>query len=209
MVKTDFKKELKELFTAKKNKVTVIQVPELQYLMIDGTGYPGTSQEYQDAMATLYPVSYTLKFIMKAENMDFVVMPLEGLWWADDMEVFSSEFMENKDDWKWTSMIMQPSFVTQTHFEDAVAEIKEKGKEVPSLGKLRFERVNEGTSAQILHVGPYSEEGPTIQIMHSYIDDMGGTFDGLVQKHHEIYLSDPRRTKPENLKTIIRQPFVI
>ncbi|MHA2174904.1 MAG: GyrI-like domain-containing protein [Candidatus Hodarchaeales archaeon] len=207
MAKIDYKKKFKDFYQPKANVVSVVDVPAFNFLMIDGKGYPGTSQEYQDAMATIYPISYTLKFMMKKKGKDYVVMPLEGLWWADDMTVFTTEFMERKEEWKWTSLVMQPEFVTEEMVKEAIAEIEAKGKELPSLSRIRFESYLEGKSAQIMYFGPYSEEGPTIQKIHDYIKELGGHFDGLKNKHHEIYLSDPRRTKPERLKTIIRQPF--
>ncbi|MFX0182324.1 MAG: GyrI-like domain-containing protein [Candidatus Hodarchaeota archaeon] len=204
MPKIDFKKELKGIYSGISSKeFSIIDVPSLNFLMIDGQGYPGTSQEYQDAMEALYPLSYTLKFIMKKKSKDYVVMPLEGLWWAEDMTVFTNEFMERKDEWKWTSMVMQPDFITQEMVDQAIKEVKLK-KDPVALPKVRFETFTEGLSVQILYFGPYSDEGPTIERMHKFIEEKGYK---LRDKHHEIYLSDPRRTKPERLKTIIRQPI--
>lgn len=204
MVKIDFKKKMKEYYSGVTAKeVTIVEVPSMKFLMIDGKGYPGTSQEYQDAMETLYPVSYTLKFMMKKKGKDYVVMPLEGLWWADDMDVFTSEFMERKDEWKWTSLVMQPDFITEEMVELAIDEVKRK-KNPTSLPKLRFEQYDEGLAAHILYFGSYSDEGPTVEHLHKFIEEKGHERRG---KHHEIYLSDPRRTKPEKLKTIIRQPI--
>ncbi|MFX0207439.1 MAG: GyrI-like domain-containing protein [Candidatus Hodarchaeota archaeon] len=204
MKKIDFKKELKDFYSGVSAKgFSIVDVPPLKFLMVDGQGYPGTSQEYQDAMMTLYPLSYTLKFMSKKIGKDYVVMPLEGLWWAKDMEVFTEAFMERKDEWLWTSMIMQPDFITQEMVDKAIEEVKKK-KAPPAPLKVRFETYTEGLSAQIMYFGPYSEEGPTIERMHNFIKDQGHDLRG---KHHEIYLSDPRRTKPERLKTIIRQPI--
>ena len=204
MTKIDFKKELKDLYSGVSAKeFSIVDVPPLNFLMIDGHGYPDTSQEYQDAMMTLYPLSYTLKFMAKKIGKDYVVMPLEGLWWAKDMGVFTEAFMERKDEWLWTSMIMQPDFITPEMVDKAIEDMKKK-KTPPALSKVRFETFTEGLSAQILYFGSYSEEGPTIKRMHNFIKDQGHK---LVGKHHEIYLSDPRRTKPERLKTIIRQPI--
>ncbi|MFX0087121.1 MAG: GyrI-like domain-containing protein [Candidatus Hodarchaeota archaeon] len=204
MVKIDFKLKLKEYYAGVSAKeFSIVTVPPLNFLMIDGQGYPGTSQEYQDAMETLYPVSYTLKFMLKEKGKDYVVMPLEGLWWADDMDVFTTEFMERKDEWKWTSMVMQPDFITEEMVQEAIEEVKKKKNPV-ALPKLRFEQYNEGLSAQILYFGSYSDEGPTIERLHGFVKEQGYQLRG---KHHEIYLSDPRRTKPERLKTIIRQPI--
>lgn len=207
MVKLDLKKELKEFYSGKPGIPVIVNVPEFNYLMIDGSGYPGTSQEYQDAMQTLYPVSYTIKFNMKKKNKDFTVMTLEGLWWGDDMEVFTTEYMNRKDDWKWTSMMMQPDFVNEKDVDEAIRQLLDKEKALPLIKKLRFESYHEGISGQIMHIGPYSEEGPNIKKLHQFITKQGGVFDGHEQKHHEIYLSDPRKTKLERLRTIIRQPF--
>ncbi|MHA2247408.1 MAG: GyrI-like domain-containing protein [Candidatus Hodarchaeales archaeon] len=204
MKKLDFKKELKDFYSGVSAKeFSIVDVPPLQFLMIDGQGYPGTSQEYQDAMQALYPLSYTLKFMGKEKGKDYVVMPLEGLWWANDMDVFTEAFMERKDEWLWTSMIMQPDIITQEMVEKSIEEVKRK-KNPTAISKVRFETYSEGLSAQIMYFGPYSEEGPTIERLHNFIKDQGYELRG---KHHEIYFSDPRRTKPERLKTIIRQPM--
>jgi hypothetical protein len=200
--KIDFKKQLKHLYNPSSKQVTVVDVPELDFLMIDGEGDPNTSEVYQDAIETLFAVSYTLKFAIKRgeSGIDFAVMPLEGLWWVEDMTQFS---MENKDSWKWTAMIMQPAYVTQQLVEEAVKQV-EKKKGLSSLSDMRFEAFHEGTAAQIMYFGSYSEEALTIDKIHGFIRDQGYRLRG---KHHEIYLSDPRRTAPHKLKTIIRQPF--
>ena len=208
MVKIDLKKVYKELYTGKEGIPILVEVPDMNYLMIDGKGYPGTSREYQDAMQTLYPVAYTLKFMMKKFNKDFVVMPLEGLWWAEDFTAFTTDSMERNDEWLWTSMILQPDFITLDHVKEAIEELQNKEKLLPSIKQLRFETLREGKSGQIFHIGPYDKEGPNIAKLHAFIEEMGGKFDGKIQKHHEIYLSDPRRTKSERYKTVIRQPFI-
>ncbi|MHA1203276.1 MAG: GyrI-like domain-containing protein [Candidatus Heimdallarchaeaceae archaeon] len=201
MEKIDFKKTMKELYKPPGDPV-IVQVPELQYIMIDGAGYPGTSQEYQDAMAALYPVAYTLKFkLKKAEILEYVVMPLEGLWWATDMDIFKVD--SQKDEWLWTSMIMQPQAVTKKHYEEAIEEVREKKNPI-ALDKMRFESYSEGTAVQIMHIGSYSDEGPNIERMHEFAFSQGYSLHG---KHHEIYLSDPRRTPEEKWKTVIRQPI--
>ena len=201
MEKIDFKKKMKEFYNSPRNPV-IVDVPKMQYLMIDGAGYPGTSQEYQDAMVALYPVAYTLKFkLKKAGILDFVVMPLEGLWWAKDMEVFLVD--ARKEEWLWTSMIMQPLDVTKTYYEEVIKEVHEK-KNPTALSKMRLESYTEGTSVQTLHIGPFSEEGPVIEQMHQFAFDQGYKLHG---KHHEIYLSDPRRTPEEKFRTVIRQPL--
>jgi hypothetical protein len=205
MAKIDLKKEFKEIYTASKSKTSMVEVPKFNYLMIDGEGDPNTSIEYQQAMEAIFPVSFKVKFISKKEkSQDYVVMPLEGLWWVDKMEDF---LIEDKSSWKWTAMIMQPDFITGTMIKQAMEEVEEK-KDPPALSKMRFESLQEGLSAQILHLGPYSEEGPTVAALHDFIEKEGYEFDGSIsgQKHHEIYLSDMRRTKPERLRTIIRQP---
>jgi hypothetical protein len=174
----------------------------LNYLAIDGKGDPNTSEEYRDSIQALFSTSYALKFIVKKgkDAIDYRVMPLEGLWWADDINSFTDG---KKDDWKWTSMMAQPDFITKGLVEAVLAKLKEKG--LPALGKIRHEAFEEGLSAQILHVGPFSEEGPTIRKLHDFIIQGGYS---LREKHHEIYMSDVRRVTPSRLKTIIRQPVV-
>jgi hypothetical protein len=201
MAKLDLKKEFKHLYRPSAKEVVVVDVPDMKFLMIDGRGDPNTAQEYQDAIEALYAVSYTLKFkIKKGEAaVDYVVMPLEGLWWAEDMADFSTA---DKDAWQWTAMIVQPDFVTQELVDEVVQEVREK-KNPPALSKVRFESYHEGLSVQILHIGPYSEEGPTIEKLHAFAESNGYQLRG---RHHEIYLSDPRRTAPEKWKTVIRQP---
>jgi len=200
MTKLDFKKEFKHLYKASTKEVSLIEVPPMNFLMIDGHGDPNTSTEYAEAIGALYAVAYALKFRVKRSiGVDYVVMPLEGLWWIDDPAQFD---MDNREAWKWTSMIMQPEYVTGAMYEEAVAEVKKK-KGLEALDRMRFESYQEGLSVQILHIGPYSEEGPTIAKLHDYIREHGYQLNG---KHHEIYLSDPRRTAPERLKTILRQP---
>lgn len=201
MPKIDFKKELKELYRPSAKAFSIVEVPAMNFLMIDGAGDPNTSQAYQDALQALYGVSYPLKFMSQQElGRDYVVMPLEGLWWAEDMETFTAE--SDKNAWLWTAMIMQPEWITEDMVERAVARVREK-EDSPALEQLRFQVFDEGLSAQILYVGPYADEGPTIARLHAFIAENGYELHG---KHHEIYLSDPRRTAPEKLKTVIRQP---
>ncbi len=201
MKKIDFKKELKHLYKPSAKKVEFVEVPEMNFFMIDGKGDPNIAKEFSDAVEALYSLSYTIKFMIKKgeQQIDYGVLPLEGLWWVDDMRKFSSD---NKDEWKWTVMIMQPEFITQEIVDEAIEKIKAK-KNLPALKKIRFEKFNEGKSAQILHIGPFSEEGPTIEKAHNFIKENGFKLKG---KHHEIYLSDIRRAAPEKWKTIIRQP---
>ena len=204
MNKVDYKKELKQFYTANVGKPVVVQVPRLNFIMIDGAGDPNTSQEYINAIQTLYPVAYTIKFTSRINfGIDFGVMPLEGLWWTENAADFSSH---DKSNWSWTAMIMQPDIVTEDTFDQAVQETRKK-KSPKSLDKLRFAPYYEGRAAQVMYIGPYSEEGPTIQELHTFIKDQGGTLNDSNKHHHEIYLSDPRRASPEKLKTIIRQPF--
>jgi hypothetical protein len=182
----------------------LVRVPELPFIMIDGQGDPNTAPEYRDVIQALYGLAYTLKFGLKKElGVSPRVGAPEGLWWADDM---TGSWSERKADWRWTMMIAQPDEVTPERFAGAREELGRK-KELPALARARLERFREGLSAQILHVGPFNTEAPTIERLHAFIHEMGGTFDGRVQKHHEIYLSDPRRSAPEKWRTIIRQPF--
>jgi hypothetical protein len=199
--KVDYKKELNELYLTSAKSCSVINVPAMNFLMIDGSGNPNDSLAFQNAVEALFSVSYTLKFmIRKTANIDYGVMPLEGLWWCDDMASFS---VENKDSWKWTLMIMQPSHVTRAIFSEAAEKVsQEKGLAV--VDKISFGTYEEGKAAQILHIGPFSEEGPAVAKLHAFISDNQYQMNG---KHHEIYLSDTRRGKPENWKTIIRQPI--
>lgn len=202
MSKLDFKKQFKELYRPSKKGVTVIDVPPMNFLMIDGHGDPNTAQEYKDAVEALYGVSYKLKFISKKEiGMDYVVPPLEGLWWADDMETFTNR--RDKSTWDWTMMILQPEWITHEMVENANRQV-EKQKDLSAVSKLRLEAYYEGLAVQILHIGSYDEEGPTIARLHAFAFENGYELEG---KHHEIYLSDPRRVAPEKLKTVLRQPI--
>jgi hypothetical protein len=198
--KVDFKVAHKELYRASRDPA-LVDVPELAFLMVDGHGDPNTATEYTQAVEALYTVSYSLKFAIKRarDGLDYGVMPLEGLWWVADMSKFTSS---KKSDWDWTAMIMQPDQVTQDLLEDALANATAK-KSLPAAAKLRLERFCEGPAAQVMHIGPYDAEGPTIKRLHELIAESGRTRRG---KHHEIYLSDPRRSAPEKLRTIIRQP---
>ncbi len=203
VTKLDLKKgDLKPLYFPPVNAVALVDVPPLHFLMIDGSGDPNTSPAYRDAIQTLYGVAYALKFLSKrAAGIDYTVMPLEGLWWCADMARFS---MDAKDDWLWTAMIMQPDHITAAMVEQALADVRAK-KDPPALYRLRFESYHEGLAAQIMHIGPYAAEGPTIERLHGWITANGYDFHGA-KHHHEIYLSDPRRTAPEKLKTVVRQP---
>jgi len=196
--------EPNDLYRASARGPELVNVSEIAFIMIDGRGDPNTSTEYKDAIEALYGLSYTLKFDLRKElGLNYRVGALEGLWWADDMADFA---MEHKSNYRWTAMIAQPDAVTPDRFARARDEIGRK-KTLAALGSARLERFGEGLCAQVLHVGPYSAEGPTIARLHAYIREIGGQFDGRRQKHHEIYLGDPRRTAPEKWRTIIRQPI--
>lgn len=206
MGKIDFKKELKHLYNGKVGENVVVDVPSMNFLMIDGKGDPNIAPRFVQAIEALYPVAYTLKFMCKKElGQDYGVMPLEGRFWVENMDEFDAD---NKEAWLWTLIIMQPPMITDAMFSKAIEQVRIK-KKPPALADIRFERLDEGCSAQVMYVGPYADEGPTIKKLHKFIDAEGGAFDGAVQKHHEIYLSDARRTDPSRLKTIIRQPFVL
>jgi hypothetical protein len=203
MKKIDYKKELKHLYQPSAKNVVMVNVPQMNFLMIDGKGDPNSSEAFQDAVESLYALSYAIKFMVKKGELaiDYGVLPLEGLWWAEDMSKFS---VESKGDWKWTLMIMQPEFITGEIVAKATGQVRDKKNPV-ALSSLRFESFTEGMAAQIMHIGPFSEEGPTIQKVHEFIKDKGSQFRA---KHHEIYLSDIRKAAPEKWKTIIRQPMV-
>ena len=205
MQKIDYKKELKHLYKPSAKKAEIIKVPAMNFLMIDGEGDPNTAPAFSEAVEALYALSYALKFRVKkgAIGIDYGVMPLEALWWAEDMATFSEA---DKGAWSWTVMIMQPEIITNAMVEEAIEEVRKK-KNPAALPLVRFEAFAEGTAAQILHLGPFSEEGPTIAKLHAFIEESGYRREG---KHHEIYLSDIRRAAPEKWKTVIRQPcFVV
>lgn len=202
MQKVDFKKQLKHLYAASARQVEMVDVPQLNFLMVDGTGDPNTSPAFSAAIEALYPLAFTLKFMAKREEVgvDYTVMPLEALWWADDMRVFSTR---DKDAWQWTLMIMQPDFISAEMFTAAGQEVTRK-KNPAALPLVRFEPFREGRAAQTLHIGPFDAEGPTIRKVHDFIAAGGHKRSG---RHHEIYLSDLRRGAPEKWRTIIRQPL--
>jgi len=201
MEKIDLKKEYANLYKPSAKTVAIVDVSSFNYLMIDGQGDPNISDSYRHAVEALFYLSYTLKFAIKKSStaIDYGVMPLEGLWWADDISAFTAD---QKNLWKWTMMIMQPHFIDKALVDKTIIELQKK-KELPALKHIRFEAFKEGLCAQILHVGPFSEEGPTVEKVHQFIE-ANGTLTG---KHHEIYLSDIRRASPEKWKTIIRQPM--
>ena len=195
----DLKRRLPELYRPG-DEPALVEVPEMSFLMVDGVGDPRTSPAYADALQAIYTVAYTLKFALKRGPLalDVTVMPLEGLWWVPDMALFTAD----RDDWRWTMMMAEADEVTAEMVADAKAAAAAK-KDLPAIAWVRLERFAEGLAAQVMHHGPYSEEGPTIERLHRFIAEQGYLRCG---KHHEIYLGDPRRAHPEKLRTIIRQP---
>jgi hypothetical protein len=201
MSKIDFKKEFIELYNPPKAFV-VVNMPEMKFLMVDGHGDPNIAQDYQDALEALYALAYKVKFISKASTgKDYVVPPLEGLWWAEDMVAFTVD--RDKSSWDWTMMIMVPEWITEEIFNHGVTQVR-KGKNPVALDKIRLESYQEGLAVQIMHIGSYDDEAQVLEKMHrEFIPQQGYEMHG---KHHEIYLSDPRRVPAEKLKTVLRQP---
>lgn len=200
-MKTDLKKEL-ESYAARRGRFDTITVPPLRYLMIDGHGDPNTSAAYRDAIQTIYPVAYAVKFLSKRSlDRDYTVMPLEALWWADDMEAFTSA--RDKSQWDWTALNLLPDWITDEHLAEARETVARKGG-VPLLDALRAETLDEGLCVQTLHVGSYDDEAPVLAELHERVIPEAGL--RMVGRHHEVYLGDPRRTAPERLRTILRQP---
>ena len=200
MSKVDFKKTLKQFYIPPREFV-IVDVPDMQFVMVDGHGDPNTAQEYKDAIEALYAVAYKMKFNSKKTlERDYTVPPLEGLWWAEDMTTYLTR---EKSQWDWTMMIMTPEWISVEIFAEAVKQVRQ-AKDPASLDQVRLERYQEGLSVQIMHIGSYDDEGPVLAQMHSdFIPDSGLIENG---KHHEIYLSDPRRVVPEKMKTVLRQP---
>ena len=205
MEKIDLRKECKHLYAPSAKQAALVKVPKFNFVMIDGEiepgASPGTSQAFGEAMEAMYGMSYTLKFMSKLRKtnpIDYTVMALEGLWW-----VGSGEFsFDKKDNWCWTLLMMQPKHITVKMYQEALQKLKEK-KDSPALARLRFESFQEGLCVQIMHIGPYSEEPQTLERMQAFADENGYVYR---DKHHEIYLGDPRRAKPDKLKTILRHP---
>jgi hypothetical protein len=198
----DLKRELKPFYTAKAQPHWV-DVPEMYFLMLDGHGDPNTSAAYAATVQALYALAYTLKFTLKKPPtaVEYPLMPLEGLWWVEDMRLFD---VSRKADWQWTMMLSVPEVVTRDLVELARAAVLKKKPELSAAVKqIRLETYTEMMCAQVLHTGPYAAEGPTVQALHAFIAADGKQRRG---KHHEIYLGDPRRADPAKLKTIIRQP---
>ena len=205
MAKKDLSKELQALYFPSPKEPVAVKVPKMNFITVDGQGDPNTCKEFQEAIGALYSVAYTAKFTLKkrAKEKDFGVMPLEALWWVPGGKNFLTA---TKNEWLWKAMIMVPKQVTQKVVEEAMEQLKKRGKdkELPGLRRLKLEEFDEGLSAQIMHIGPYSAERPTIEKLHNFIAEKGCKMRG---RHHEIYLGDPRRSKPEKLKTVVRQPM--
>lgn len=200
MTKLDLKKKYRELYNPPKHDFLEVLAPTMSFVKVDGGGDPNTAAAYRTAIEWLYGVSYAMKFAAKnVLGNDYVVPPLEALWWSDDPSTFTRR---EKERWQWTVMIMAPDFVTCTMFEDAVAKTLAKRNDRPS--SLRFEPYAEGRSLQIMHIGSYDDEGPVLKRLHEDVmPGLGMTFNG---PHHEVYLSDPRKMEPSRLRTILRQP---
>ncbi len=201
MEKIDFKKDFKALYNPPRGAFTFVEVPPIAYLMVDGAGDPNTAPEFQPAIETLYGAAYTLKFSLKKAGIgpEYSLAPLDGLWWCDGIEGFDQN---NREIWRWTLMIAQPPHIKKETVDSAVSELVAKGKR-GLWERLRLEILDEGLCVQTLYVGPYSDEGPTIAAMHKFVEDEACSLRG---RHHEIYMSDPRRTAPEKLRTILRHP---
>jgi len=197
----DLRKELKYLYQPSSKEVAVVEVPEMNFLMLDGEGDPNTSAQYQAVVTVLFALSYSLKFIVKKGPLalDYGVMPLEGLWWAEGL----SGLTDDRQRWRWTMMMVQPPCITADMVAQAIHEAKAKA-DAALLAQVRFEPFAEGLCAQIMHIGPFSAEGPTVAKLHAYIAASGHLPTG---KHHEIYLTDIRRADPAKWKTVIRQPM--
>ncbi|MHB1137210.1 MAG: GyrI-like domain-containing protein [Coriobacteriia bacterium] len=201
-MRRDLKKELRHLYAPAAHTVQRVDVPTLRFLKVDGQGDPNESSEYRQAVEALFSLSYALKFRAKKAPLEinYGVMPLEGLWWADDMSSFTSG---DRSQWRWTMMIMQPDFIDGDLIEETRIAVAAK-KNLPGLQRIRLESLTEGPAAQIMHIGPFATEGPTIEKVHRFIAESGHELSG---KHHEIYLSDIRKANSEKWKTVIRQPF--
>ena len=198
----DLIKEYQQFYLQPKNTISLVQVPKMNFLMIDGKGSPNNNPDYSDALGALYGIAYTLKFAVKKGPLqtDYKVMPLEGLWWTEDMSEFT---LEDRDNWLWRMMIMVPGLVTSEMAAQSIEDVRKK-KNPPRLDEVRFESFEEGLSAQIFHSGPYGEaERPSVDKLHAYLNKNGYKLRG---RHHEIYFNTPLRTDPSRLKTIIRQP---
>ena len=200
----DLVKQLKSLYSPSAKHPAIVEVPDLAFLMVDGRGDPNTSEAYEAALQALYGVAYTLKFTLKKTDpeRDFKVAPLEGLWWTDEGAPAMDDLQRDRDAWNWTMMIAVPDAMTADEVT-AAAGAEARKRELTAAPLIRLERLEEGLAAQIMHIGPYAEEAPTIERLHEFVAAQGYELRG---RHHEIYLGDPRRTAPERLKTVVRHP---
>lgn len=199
-MKTDLKTSVPG-YEATRGEFTTVTLPPLRYLMVDGHGDPNTAPAYERALATIYPFAYRLKFLSKRTlDRDYGVPPLEALWWADDPDAFTTA--RDKSRWSWTVLSLVPEWIEQQHLDAVRADLAGQAS-APVLDELRVDVLDEGTCVQTLHVGPYDMEGPVIAALHDHAAAQGLRLTG---RHHEIYLSDPRRSAPERLRTILRQP---
>lgn len=199
--KIDFRRTL-DAYRAQRDVLRIVDVPDMRYLMIDGHGDPNTSPAYTEALAALYPVAYTLKFASKRElGRDYVVPPLEGLWWAEDMDSFT--VARDKARWDWTMMLVVPEWIDHDMVDSAITRTGERAAPT-RIDDLRFDPLAEGLCVQTLHIGPFDDEGPTLERMHHGFIPANGL--RMVGRHHEVYLSDARRIAPERQRTILRQP---
>jgi hypothetical protein len=202
MTVIDLKNNLKEYYAPSAKNISMVDIPDMNFIMIDGLGAPA-GPVFQESIEALYSVAYTIKFAKKKrERLEYPVMALEGLWWANDMSIFGNQ-NENREQWIWTLMIMQPEAVSKIDFESGREAAGQK-KPNPKIKLVRLESFKEGPAVQIMHIGPFSSEGPNVHKLHQIINELGGQPAG---KHHEIYLSDFRKTAPEKLKTVLRQPY--
>jgi hypothetical protein len=202
MDKVDFTREYKQLYRPSAKDFELVEVPPLTYLMVDGHGDPNTAPAYAQAVEALYALAYRLKFISKVElERDYVVPPLEGLWWAEDHRSFTTGLDKGK--WDWTMISLVPAWISPELYQRALDELRRK-QALPGLATIRMERYEEGLAAQILHIGSYADEAPVLARLHQeWIPQHGYVESG---KHHEIYLSDPRRVAAAKLRTVLRQP---
>jgi hypothetical protein len=200
MAPYDVKRELKAFYAPRNREWQLVEVPPQQFVAVDGVGDPNTSADYVRAVEALYAVAYTVKFASKRAGRDFVVGPLEGLWWSPDPSVFTTRA---KESWHWRMLISMPDWVTADQVKESTDAALAK-KKLPTIADVRHETLREGTAAQVLHIGSYDDETPLLTLLHDeYLPANNLTLTGL---HHEIYLGDPRRTAVEKLRTVIRQP---
>jgi len=196
----DVKRDLKTCYAPRNTEWALVDVPDQQFIAIDGRGDPRTAPAYAAALEALYAVAYTVKFTNKAAGRDFVVGPLEGQWWSDHPDAFTSDARET---WQWRMLISMPAWVTTTMIDEARDTALAK-KKAPAIAEVRHAALSEGHCAQALHHGPYTDEAPLLARLHDeWLAEHGLAMSGL---HHEVYLTDARRTAPEKLRTVLRQP---